>query len=340
MSLTSLKEIKKQVKTLRIGLALLGSLLVIAIVCNIILFIFISNNLNSNQKTQDTQTASNTANTKATTNNQLIKDYQTITSTFYNDNSVSQIGYMLEIKKESLSTINTTNCFTPEVPPIENGCGFNFRPYATGISNVGTRLLSITFEAQMGNEDLIALDVINTEQNKIVSSLERIMGKDQIYSAKLPYSLAPNEQILVRLWPKRESSVTVSRIYVDYLDKKKLQNISLELSSELFSKVNNSTMNIYLDTNKNQKFDQDIDLLWICNEQFPGVQQNKISSQKIQLKRDDSCLDRESREIYGADDYTLALGPYLWLAVFKTENNSTISSPFEIITTQDTYQLQ
>ncbi|MBC7472319.1 MAG: hypothetical protein H7196_03625 [candidate division SR1 bacterium] len=271
----------------------------------------------------------------------INQDYSTSITSFYNNSAVSEIGYQLELKKQSISSKNTTNCFTPEIPPILNGCGFIVRPFATGIPAQGTYLHKIVFNAKMGAEDKLAIDIRDNEKNEIVKSIGQIEGKSAEYSVILPNTLATNEQILVRLWPKKESEITIDEIKIESFNIAKLQETKLTLSVDLVSKYKDSKMQIYIDSDQNGLFDPQIDILWNCVNGFPGVEPTTIDNTgSINLVRNDICVTKNAPASWRTDKKANALPAYHWLAVIALDNKNLDIYPFKVVYGTKEYELK
>lgn len=271
----------------------------------------------------------------------INQDFSTSITSFYNNSAVSEIGYQLELKKQSISSKNTTNCFTPEVPPILNGCGFIVRPFATGIPAQGTYLHKIVFGAKMGAEDKLAIDIRDNEKNEIVKSIGQIEGKNAEYSVILPSTLATNEQILIRLWPKKDSEITVNEVKIESFNIAKLQETKLTLSADLISKHKDSKMQIYLDSDKNGLYDPQIDTLWNCPNGFPGVESATIDNTGvINLVRNDICVTKNAPANWKTDKKANTLPAYYWLAVIGTDDKNLDAYPFEVIYGTKEYELK
>lgn len=263
----------------------------------------------------------------------IKKDYQVSLTSFYNNAAISEVAYQLELKKQSISTRGTTNCSTPEVPPVQNGCGFVIRPYAAGIPNKKSRLLKLQVVAQMGGQDKIAFDLKNTDSNEIETAVGTIEGRYQNRSIRLPDQLKANQQIFVRLWPAKGSEVTIKEIIVESLNYDQLQPVDLELPQA----YSQGRLQLYLDINNDKRLDSN-DVLWTCANGFPGVQDiNLTGSAKISLVRDDSCIGGQLPEQWQNDNGKNALPPYNWLAVILDKDNQKTVFSFEVTKEKNTF---
>jgi hypothetical protein len=331
-------KLEQEANSLRFKFRVVFIILTILAIINI--GFFLPGQLTSIQKqlTQNNVTTSTTNDQK--TNLISKSDFQANINSFYGNTAISEIGYQLDLKKQSISTRNTTNCFTPTVPSIKNGCGFEIRPYAATIPLQGTKLLNIIFKAQIGQNDKIALDIKNSETGEITSSLGLIEGKFKELSLKLPGSLNQNEQILVRLWPQSGSEMTVDSIIIEYLDITKLQPIELKLSLEDTKKYVGKNVNIYRDKDKNGLFEKSTDLLWNCRDNFPGVKPAVIKEDGIiKLERDDECIKDNIPSTWKSDSGTNSLAPYYWIAVIKTDEDKNDTFAFQTIKGKEQYEI-
>lgn len=266
----------------------------------------------------------------------IKKDYQVSITSFYNNAAVSEVAYQLELKRQSISTKGTSNCYTPEVPPLQNGCSFVIRPYAAGIASKKSQLLQLRIDGTMGSQDKVVFDLKNTDNNEIETNIGTIDGRFEEKSVVLPASLEPNQQLLVRLWPARGSEVTIREIIVESLSFDRLQPITLELPVTYPS----SQLTIYLDRNKNGQLD-DKDLLWNCVNGFPGVQSVGLTdSRTITLVRDDRCVKNSAPSTWATDKGMNVLAPYYWLAVVEGSNGNKTILPFEVTKDKNNFVLK
>jgi hypothetical protein len=334
--LNSVDILQHEVQKLKHRFKILTLILVLFVVANVIFIIFLQySDLRARTNAQDSQP------TQLAITPPIKKDYNVSITSFYNNSAVSEVGYQLELKKQSISTRNTTNCYTDEAPPIINGCGFIVRPFASGIPTQGTYLHRMTFASQMGSSDQIAIDIRDNEKNEIVSSVGVIQGKDSTYSVKLPSNLKTNEQVLVRLWPKRGSEVTVTEVLIEYFDITKLQETKLVIADDLKTKYLGKKMSIYLDSDKNGLFDPEIDLLWKCIDGFPGVKPVIVDGKSpISLIRADECVQKNNPTSWKTDKGILSLPVYHWLAIVGLDDNKSDIYPFETSNGVTEYELK
>jgi hypothetical protein len=318
---------------------------IVFVILTILAFInigfFLPGQLNSIQKqlTQNNVTTSTTTDPKISYISK--SDFQANINSFYGNTAISEIGYQLDLKKQSLSTRNTSNCFASTIPAIKNGCGFEIRPYATTIPKQGTKLLNLIFKAQMGQNDKIALDIKNSETGEITSSLGIIEGKLKELSLKLSGSLAQNEQILVRLWPQSGSEITVDSIIIEYLDVTKLQPVELKLNPEDAKKYSGKNLNIYLDVDKDGFLDKSNDLLWDCRNNFPGIKPMIINQDgAIKLERNGECVKENIPNNWKSDSGNNSLAPYYWIAVIKIDELKNDTFAFQTEKGKEQYELK
>jgi hypothetical protein len=335
MASKKLDNLEQQFKSLQLRFNLVVVVFVVLIVSNLGIFAYIKYDL------QQTKSSPNEPEvTKLATNTTQKKNYTTSITSFYNNSSVSEVGFQLELKKQSISTKNTTNCFTNEVPPIKNGCGFVLRPYASGIQPVGTYLHNLIFKGKIGPNDKIAVDIKDSEKNEVTKSLGVIEGKQTELSTLLPGSLKQNEQILLRLWPEKGSEITVDEMYIESFDLNKLQETNLKLSNEITAQNKGKNLNIYLDSDKNGKLDPNIDKQWDCVNGFPGVQTITIKEELIRLNRNESCVTRGYPQEWKKDGGKLSLPTYHWLAAVDQPDNKLDIYPFETVDGVSEYEIK
>ena len=268
------------------------------------------------------------------------KPYQININTFYENAAISEVAYQLELKKRSISTAGTTNCATSEIPPIVNGCNFTIRPFASQVSLNGSYLLNLIFQAKINPEDRIAVDIKDTEKNELSGNLGVITGKDSQFSITLPSQLKASEQIFVRLWPKKDSAITISEIAIEYLQYSFLQPVKLKLPDDILVNNQGKKLSIYLDLNKSGKYNKDTSILWNCNHDFPGVKPIILDSQKIySLLREDSCIQNNYPPEWKKDNFENSLSGYNYLAILNPDTPKQQVFSFEVIPNQAEYQL-
>lgn len=266
----------------------------------------------------------------------IRKDYQTSIKTFYNNAAISEVAYQLELKRQSISTVGTTNCFTPEVPSPQNGCSFVVRPYASGIRNKASFLSKMVFNVQMGSQDKIAVDIRNTDKNEVEKSLGVIEGRSAVREIKLPAQLEANQQLYIRLWPVRGSNVTLNEILIDYLSSERFEAVELVLPKAFPTKQ----ATVYMDYNNNKAFDPLLDQIWNCTNGFAGVETVVLGNEtSLKLKRTDSCMKSVVPTSWGTDGGASALPPYNWLLLLQDTANQTTVFPFEVERGKNSYQL-
>jgi hypothetical protein len=325
--------IQKQLQGLRRKFHILAWINVVIIVSIVIGVILVRNKVFDNSKTTQTPTL-----TKIETKTPIINEFQTNITSFYNNSAISEVGYQLELKKQNISTHKTTNCFTTEVPPLQNGCGFVVRPYATSIPAEDSFLRNIVFNATMGGEDKIVVDIRNSEKNEITKTVGIIQGNSSDLSLQLPSKLGADEQILVRLWPQKDSEITINEVAFEHLNSTKLQPVNLKLDEELSQKLSGKTFEIYIDNNKDGTLDKDIDQLWNCVDGFPGVKAGIISGNQITLQRNDICKTPISA--YRNDKGVNALPSFYWLLVVDSQLSDPQVFPFKVQKGVTDYDLQ
>jgi hypothetical protein len=266
-------------------------------------------------------------------------DYTASINSFYNNVAITGLGYQLELKKNSVSTKGTTNCYTPNPPPITNGCGFDIRPYAASIPIEGTRLLNIIFDAKIGQNDKIVVDLKDSNTGEILSNIGKIEGRFKELATQLPPTFKKNEQILIRLWPESGSEITVNEIFFEYLDINKLQTTELKLTSGDTNKYSGKKGEIYLDTDKNGLFDKSTDILWTCKNGFSGIKPTTIKEDGlIKLERDDTCIKDNLPSNWKTDGGSSTLNPYYWLLVINDDASNKVY-PFQVVKDKTNYDL-
>jgi hypothetical protein len=330
-----LDNLEQQFKTLQFRFNIVVMIFVLLIFANLGIFGYIKYSLYQTKSTSNKSEI-----TQLPIPNSEKKNYTTSITSFYNNSSVSEVGYQLELKKQSISTKNTTNCFTSEVPPVKNGCGFVLRPYASGIQPVGSYLHKLIIKGKIGPSDKIAIDIKDSEKNEITQPLGFIESKQTELSIILPSSLKQNEQILLRLWPEKGSEITLGEIYIESFDLNKIQETNLILPIDLVSKYQGKNVNIYLDSDKNGKLDPSVDKKWDCVNGFPGVQPVSVAESTIKLVRNESCVTRGYPQEWKKDEGKLSLPTYHWLATVDQPENKFDVYPFETIYGVNKYEIK
>ena len=293
-------------------------------------------------KSQTNNPFNETTKTLATAINKptFNKPYQVNINSFYENAAISEVAYQLELKKQSISTNNTTNCSTPEIPPIANGCSFVIRPYASKIQVAGSYLLNLIFDAKLNPDDKIAVDLKDTDKNELTTSLGTIRGKDSRLIISLPPQLKPSEQLFVRLWPQKGSVVTINEISIEHLEYTQLQPVKLKLSPDTIKNNQDKKLSVYLDPINSGKYDKNTSLLWNCNHNFPGVQPITINqNNEYLILRDDSCVQNNILPEWKKDNFENSLAAFSYLAILDLGLPTQQVFNFEVIPSQNEYQL-
>jgi hypothetical protein len=265
-------------------------------------------------------------------------DYQTSINSFYNNTAFTEIGSQLNIKKNSLSTQDTKNCNTDTVPGLENGCGLVFRPYAAGINPNTSKLMNIKFKITSGPKDRIAVDLINSESKTIKSSLGKTDPTFKEMILKLPSKLAPDEQILIRLWPQLDSVIVLEEVILESLDISKLQPVEIKFDPLDSTRLAGKELEVYLDSDKNGILDKEIDPKWNCNNGFPGVKTSVIQAEAVKLLRDSDCITADIPTNWRADSGSNSLSPFYYLLVTKTDSKTDVF-PLQVVNGVSEYQV-
>lgn len=334
-----IKKLEDEAKSLRFKFQIVIVILIIIGIANITPFF--TNQFSNFQKqlTDNSVTQNNVGDNK-------IKpvsngDFQTGINSFFNNTAVSQIGFQLELKKNSISTKGTTNCNTPTPPPIKNGCSFEIRPFATSIPYEGSKLLNILFKGKIGSADKIALNLKDSESGEITANIGNIEGQFKELSQKLPTTFKKTEQILVNLWPQAGSELTVEEVIFEYINYNKLQPVELKLNSENAKKYSGKDVEIYLDVDKNSLLDKTSDTLVSCKENYPGIKPTTVKEDgTVKLERDDSCIKENLPPSWKTDSGSGALSPYYYLGVIKTENSKFVSFPIKVTKDKLNYEIE
>jgi hypothetical protein len=332
-----IKKLEDEANSLRVKFRIVFVILSILAVANLGQILYTQFSSVKNQLTDNTISKSVITENKPKITSK--GDYTASINSFYNNIAITGLGYQLELKKNSVSTKGTTNCYTPTPPPIANGCGFEIRPYAASIPIEGTRLLNIIFDAKIGQNDKIVVDLKDSNTGEITSNLGKIEGRFKELATRLPPNFKKNEQILIRLWPESGSEITVNEIFFEYLDINKLQTAELKLTPEDTKKYTGKKSEIYLDTDKNGSFDKNTDILWNCKDGFSGVKPTTIKEDGlIKLERDDSCIKDNLPSGWKTDGGYSTLNPYYWLLVIN-DDSSNKTYPFQVVKDKTNYDL-
>ncbi len=328
------EKLESRISTVQFRFNLLILVFIVLVAANFGFFAFLQYRLNEINPETETTNVSQVAIAPV-----LKRRFQNSINSFYNNTSVSEVGYQLELKKQSVSTKNTTNCFTDnEAPPLKNGCGFVLRPYASGIKPAGSLLISLNFAGEMGGDDRIQVDIKNTDKNEISAPIGVVSGKDKDRRVVLPPTLKPNEQLQIRLWPARGSSITIDEMIIENFSFDMLQTAKLTISDDLLLAFKGKAANIYFDTDKNDLFDDKIDKLWRCDANFPGVKPVTIGK-TFDLLRDDSCVSNGYLPAWKSDSFLTALPQYNYLLVVDEDNGLQTTFPLEIIEGKTEYEI-
>jgi hypothetical protein len=329
------KTLRQEIDSVKFKFKIVLILFVIILVGNGLFFYRLEERSNNTQNQASEVTSSVLSQSK-----DFNKDYQNSITSFYNNNSVSEVGYQLELKKQSISTKNTTNCFTVDAAPsIQNGCGFVVRPYADVIKPTGTKLLKLVIKGEMGPNDKVQVDLKNSDKNELSTGIGTIEGKNAIKYIDLPASLQPNEQIQLRLWPQRGSSIIINELQFEYFNYDMLLPVTLKFSDSLVEQYKGRTGKIAIDTNKSGEYEPESDELWTCKDNFPGVKNFVLETNTIQLKRDDVCVVQNQPPKWSTDNGNSVLATYQYFVLIGDGVTENKAYPLQVNRERESYDI-
>lgn len=245
---------------------------------------------------------------------------------FLNHPSVIEIGAKLKVEKNSISTNQSPNCKTPVLPPIENGCQILMSPSKLLIP--GMRLTSVQLEGQILENNEIHLEKIPFDKVENPRVLGIISSNDN-RPIPLSQSFGPQEVLRLRMWNKSQSDIELSKIIFTYVDFDSLRPVILDTTKPLEAAI------IYMDVDKDKKYDQQKDLIWTCQQDFPGIKLEKRANTTL-IKRNDACMQASTKpESWLSDEGQNALPIGSWLINL---NDGKPPIPFEVRDDQNVIQ--
>ncbi len=301
-------------KRFQLEAIILSFFLIILIIQTIIIFTFNNNKV-------DTGLAMETR----SLNNQNRIEYNNdigtrILDNFQNHSSLIEFGGKIEIGKNKIKTINHTNCKTPILPPIENGCYFVISPNNINIPDKGLIFKNIIFDAQLSGDSQIEIELKNYNSGKITSKIGTIKSTTVDKKLILPENISKSEGLFITLWQK-SSEIIINKIIFEYLSTDMLIPVSGKIQN--WKQDKNLLANIILDNNENKKYDLKIDQNWNCRNSFPGVKSIEIDIDGgFVIKRDDQCYIGYKPDSWFTDNNKNSLPPGMWLLHIPDINTS------------------
>jgi hypothetical protein len=304
------KDIYRILRRLQTGLVLVVVILIFQT------FLILNKGLNiqipgATSQAQNLQTVS-TLPTTSTPGNRVVTDFNT-------NLGIVDVGSSLKVQKAEIDLRNVSNCSTPLVPPLQNGCGFSILPSALGIPNRGVLFKNIQFQGSLGDGGKIALDLKDYDKGELGNQIATIDKSTFDQKTILPQNIDSTSGIFVRLWSTGGNDIVINSILVEYDDVSNLRPVSGKISTDLAKE--NVTATIYEDRDENKLLDPDIDQKWSCRPNFSGVAQIKFNADgNFTLQRDDDCFIDVKPDSWYTDEKKDVLPPGKWLMVIDGKN--------------------
>ena len=260
----------------------------------------------SNSRAQNLQTISALP-SASQPGNRVITDFNT-------NIGIADAGHSLRIQKAQIDLRNPSNCSTPLVPPLENGCGFSILPSALGIPNRGVLYRNIQFEGSLGENGRLALDLKNYDRGALDKEIGTITKATFSKKTILPENIDSTTGIFVRFWSSGGANMVITKILVEYSDVGNLRPVSGKVSPDLAKE--DATGIIYQDRDENKLFDPKVDKKWECQPNFSGVGQVKFNENgNFILERDDGCFVDVKPDSWYTYEKKNVLPPGKWLLI-------------------------
>ncbi len=252
---------------------------------------------------------------------------------FTNNPAVADIGFILDVQKGSISTHNTTNCSTPILPPVNNGCYFSVLPYSLEIPTKGTIFQTLKLSGEITKDAEIQVNLKDYDKGELKEKILTITKDSLDKPLILPEVISSKMGLYFTLWSKT-GEVSVSRIVLDFANIDSLKQVTGKISPEDTQKMQNST--IFTDLNDNQKLDID-DKPWKSRSFFTGIKPvNPDQSGSFVLSRDENGYTGTKPNSWSGDENKKSLPAGKWLLV---SNDRMITYSFVVKTQGDTQDI-
>jgi hypothetical protein len=237
--------------------------------------------------------------------NPIEKSLDDFTST----GSITQTGFQIRVRKNLLSTDNHGNCKTPNLPPENNGCYFSLLPYSIGLTQKTSLVTSLRLDGKIGSSSEIQISPIDNDNN-LIQDKQKIVVKKSDFGKDVPITFDNNNLSGLKLnfWNK-DGDIEINKITFKYFVTDRFKKVGFKLKNQQNeeTKINNK-FSIWYDVNKNSIFDPEVDRLWQCSENFPGVKNIEVNPESTSyLLRDDECYKNNKPELWLEDESKLSL---------------------------------
>jgi hypothetical protein len=285
-------------------------------------------------------TGTNNINFQASANNQVLETVTSlpvnsepglrIITNFTTNKGVIDIGYSLDVQKEIIKMKNTSNCKTPNIPPLQNGCNVTVLPSALGIPARGTIFKNIQFEGSIPKDSKIKMDIKDFEQGDLTQDLGSF-GQEKIGKPlDIPANIGGTQGIYLRLWTLG-GEISITKIAIEYYNVDQLKPVSGKINPELLQDVKSFV--VWEDKDQNRLWDPKIDVIWNCRPNFSGVLPLEVGANgNFVMQRDDICFTDVKPDKWYVDKGINVLPNGRWLLVSQEPE---IVIPFEVLNKTD-----
>lgn len=199
------------------------------------------------------------------------------------------------------------------MPPTVNGCGFGLDLQKIGLPKTGVYYRSITVVTDtMTNNQKIQIDLKDYEKGQLAQSVGTVNSDPGPQKIILPSAISNSQSLYFRFWAP-ENVIKIKKIMIDFFSTTDLKPVKINLATPF---KGDQIGTIYLDSDGNGKFSQDVDKRWECTPTFPGVLPIKLKDQtSFKLLRQDDCMTENKLESWQTDSGLNSLPAAKWLLV-------------------------
>jgi hypothetical protein len=236
-----------------------------------------------------------------------------IITNFTTNQGVIDIGYSLDVQKEVIKMKNTSNCKTPGVPPLQNGCNVTILPGALGIPARGTIYKNIQFEGKIPKDSKIKMDIKDFETGEVGQDLGSFGPEKLGKNIPIPSNISNTQGIYLRLWTLG-GEISITKVAIEYYNVEQVKPVSGKINPELLKDI--TSFKIWEDKDQNRLWDPKNDVEWTCRPNFPGVLPLEFGvNGNFVATRDDACFTDIKPDKWYIDKGTNVLPNGMWLIV-------------------------
>ena len=294
--------------------------IVLIVVCINLIFLF----LRPQSSNQSVAVEPAKTNSVASSDNKLKVVNQASVYIFENNPAIFDFGFKIDLKPDHIANLNDPNCQTPIVPPTVNGCGFALDLQKIGLPKNAVYFRYATIETDaMTSSQKIQIDLKDYQKGELTQNIGLIEGGASTHKIALPANIASSQSLYFRFWAP-QNVIKIKKITIEYFSTIDLKPVTINFDT-VFKEA--KTGRIYLDTDSDGKFTQNIDKRWECTPTFPGVLPINLKDQaSTKLIREDGCMTENKLESWASDAGLNSLPASKWLLVIDGQTSASFET--------------